>query len=425
MEKKQIHFGVMLNGPGGHMNAWRSSDIPDDASTDFNHYLKVTKKAESAGFAFVFIADGLYINEHAFPHYLNRLEPITILSALAPLTAHIGLIATISTSYSEPYTVARQLASIDKISRGRAGWNVVTSSIKNTSDNYSRLTHPDRDTVYPLAEEHLKAVKGLWHSWENDAFIRDRENNIYFDRKKMHTLNFEGDFFQVKGPLNINRSEQGHPIIFQASASERGAAFAAKHADAVFVSAPSLEEGKTIYKNIKENAVCAGRNKENIKIFPALTPIIGETNQQVQERYHELKHLMTPSQAVDYLNRYFNKSNFSQYDSSFGDIGRTGFKSMDELKRYADSHHLSFDALILEEATRVTPFTGTYQEVAETIIKWMDESAADGFILIPHVFGSMFDEFIEQVIPILIDKGRFTTDYPGLTLRDTLSLPVQ
>lgn len=429
MSHKKIQFGVILHGPGGHMNAWRSDEVPSDASTNFEHYLNITKKAENAGFSFVFVADGLYINEKSIPHFLNRFEPLTILSALAPMTKHIGLVGTISTSYSEPFTIARQLASIDKISHGRAGWNVVTSPLEGSADNFSKDKHPEHSLRYDIAEEHLQVVQGLWDSWEDDAFVRDAENNRYFDREKMHELNYKGEFFNVKGPLNIDRSEQGQPIIFQAGASKKGSGFAAKYADAVFTHGGSLEQAKASYKSLKQQAEDAGRDPDSVRIFPALSPIVGATTEEVQARYKEIQNLVTIEQALDYLGRYFDHHDFSQYelDAPFpelGDIGKNSFQSTtDKIKQEAKEQNLTLREVALRETARETPFTGTFEEVADTLIEWIDEKAADGFVMTPHVLGSVYDDFINEVVPILVERGYYDTSYDGSTLRDELGLP--
>lgn len=428
MSRKKVQFGVMLHGPGGHMNAWRSDDVPSDASTNFEHYLNVTKKAEAAGISFVFVADGLYINEKSIPHFLSRFEPLTILAALAPITSKIGLVGTISSSYSEPFTVARQLASIDKISGGRAGWNVVTSPLEGSADNFSKDKHPEHSLRYDIAEEHLQVVQGLWDSWEDDAFVRDAENNQYFDKEKMHELNYNGEYFQVKGPLNIDRSKQGQPIIFQAGASKKGSGFAAKHADAVFTNGGTLEQAQSAYKDVKQKAVDTGRSADDIKIFPVLSPIIGNTDEEVQEKYKEIQNLVTTEEALAYLGRYFDHHDFSQYDldapfPELGDVGKNSFQSTtDEIKRRAQEENLTLREVALEETTRETPFMGTPEKVADKIIEWVDEKAADGFVLTPHVLGELYDDFLNKVIPILVEKGYYDTSYESDTLRGELGL---
>ncbi|WP_026866953.1 LLM class flavin-dependent oxidoreductase [Jeotgalicoccus marinus] len=425
---KKVKFGVMLNGPGGHMNAWRSEDVPADASINFDYLKTVTQKAENAAFSFIFVADGLYINEKSIPHFLSRFEPLTLLAALAPITSKIGLVGTVSTSYSEPYTIARQLMSIDHVSGGHAGWNVVTSPLEGSANNFSKDKHPEHSLRYDIADEHLRSVQGLWDSYEDDAFTRDKESGQYFDNNKMHKLNFEGDFFNIAGPLNIERSPQGQPIIFQAGASPKGSAFAARHADAVFTNASTLEHAKETYKQLKQKAVDSGRNTEEIKIFPTLQPIVGKDDEEVRSRYEYIKNLVTIEEALAYLGRYFDHHDFSQYDvdapfPELGDVGKNSFRSTtDEIKKRAKENNLTLRQVAMEETTRESAFMGTYEEIADQIIEWIDHGAADGFVLIPHVFGEIFEDFINKVIPILVKRGYYDNEYSGQTLRDELGL---
>ena len=425
---KKVKFGVMLNGPGGHMNAWRSEDVPDDASINFDFLKSVSKKAEDAAFSFLFVADGLYINDKSIPHFLSRFEPLTLLAALAPITSKIGLVGTVSTSYSEPYTIARQLMSIDHVSGGRAGWNVVTSPLEGSAKNFSKDKHPEHSLRYDIADEHLQVVQGLWDSYEDDAFTRDKESGQYFNKEKMHELNFQGDFFNIAGPLNIERSPQGQPIIFQAGASPKGSRFAARHADAVFTNASTLAHAKETYKDLKQKAIDSGREPGDIKVFPTLQPIVGKDQEEVRSRYEYLKNLVTIDEALAYLGRYFDHHDFSQYDvdapfPELGDVGKNSFRSTtDEIKKRAKENNLTLRQVAMEETTRESAFMGTYEEIADQIIEWIDNDAADGFVLIPHVFGQIFEDFIDKVIPILVERGYYETDYSGQTLRDELGL---
>lgn len=426
---KKVQFGVMLHGPGGHMNAWRSADVPSDASVNFEHYKNITLKAEEAGFSFIFVADGLFINDKSIPHFLSRFEPLTLLGALAPITSHIGLVATVSTSYSEPFTIARQLASVDMMSGGRAGWNVVTSPLEGSAKNFSKDKHPEHSLRYDIADEHLSVVQGLWDSWEDDAFIRDKESGQYFDKDKMHELNYEGEFFKISGPLNIERSPQGQPIIFQAGASPKGSAFAARNADAVFTNASTLEKAQKSYADLRQQAADNGRNPDEIKVFPTLQPIVGKDHEEVRERYEYIKNLVTIEEALLYLGRYFDHHDFSQYDvdapfPELGDIGKNSFRSTtDEIKKRAKENNLTLRDVAMEETTRESAFMGTYEEVANQIIDWVENDGADGFVLTPHVLGDFFHDFIDKVVPILVEKGYYDTAYEGKTLRDELGLP--
>ena len=236
---------------------------------------------------FIFIADSVSINQNSSPHYLNRFEPMTILSGIAGNTNHIGLVGTVTVSYSEPYTVGRQFASLDHISHGRAGWNVVTSWLSGTADNYSRDHHPEHSERYEIAQEFLDVTKGLSESWEDDAFVYDKESGVFcFDKEKLHTLNHKGKYFSVKGPLNIARSKQGQPVIFQAGVSETGRNFAAKNADAIFRGISAKRRGSGLsYADVKRMASCFGfRNPDELFILPGIIPMIGDSQEEADHK---------------------------------------------------------------------------------------------------------------------------------------------
>ncbi|RIP37361.1 LLM class flavin-dependent oxidoreductase [Staphylococcus gallinarum] len=429
MTRKNIDFGIMLNGPGSHMHAWKSPEVPSDASTNFDFQLTIARKAENAGFSFLFVADGLYIHEKSIPHFLDRHEPLTLLAALAPITSRIGLVGTISTSYSEPFTVARQLATIDRISHGRAGWNIVTSPLEGSAKNYSKGEHPEHDVRYDIAEEHLQVVQGLWDSYEDDAFKFDTEHHEYLDKDKMHTLDYQGKYFQVKGPLNAGRSEQGQPVIFQAGASPKGQAYAAKYADAVFTLGESYTQAKSNYDEIKQQTKEFGRDPETVKIYPILSPVIGKTHEEVKQRFSEIKQLATIEDALDYLGRYYDHHDFTQYDldapfPELGEVGRNSFRATTEaIATRAKVNNLTLREVALEETAKRSPFTGTYDEVAEQLIEWFDGGAADGFIFGPHIYGPIYDDFINEIIPRLERRGYYHQGYKGKTLRENIGVP--
>jgi FMN-dependent oxidoreductase (nitrilotriacetate monooxygenase family) len=423
-----IRFGLMLQGAGSHMNAWKHPSSPADASINLLHYLRTARQAEAAGIAFAFVADGLYINEKSIPHFLNRFEPLTILSALAAVTNKIGLAGTVSTSYSEPYTVARQFASLDHISAGRAGWNVVTSPLEGSGLNYGRA-HPDHALRYRIADEYLEVVQGLWDSWDDDAFVRDRDSGRFFDRDKLHTLDHKGRFFQVAGPLNIGRSPQGQPVIFQAGSSDDGIELAGKYADAVFTHSPSLDETRHFRERVRASAVTHGRRADDVKIFPGIGPIVGRTEDEAEAKYRAIRELITIDEALAYLGRYFDHHDFAQYplDAPFpelGEIGRNSFRSTtDRIKAEAKRRSLTLREAALEAATPRTHFIGTAAQVADRIVHWIDAGAADGFILGLPVISQGLQDFVELVIPALEARGRYQRDLPGRTLRDHLGLP--
>lgn len=427
---RQMKLGAFIHGVGGHIAGWRHPEAQPDASIDFGFYTRQAQRAEAGKFDFVFIADGLFINEKSIPHFLNRFEPLTILSALAAVTSRIGLVGTVSTSYSEPFTVSRQLASLDHISGGRAGWNVVTSPLEGSALNYGKTIdeHPGHAKRYRIAAEYLQVAKGLWDSWEDDAFIRDKETGVFFDPKKMHALHHKGEFFSVQGPLNISRSRQGHPVIFQAGSSEAGKSFAARSADAIFTGHVTLADARQFYQDVKSRAEAAGRNPGELLILPGIAPIIGQTEEEAEQKYQELANLVSVEQALAYLGRYYDHHDFSVYplDEPFpdlGDVGKNSFQSTTErIKRDAKKNNLTLRQVALQEATPRPLFMGTPQKVADMAQEWFEEGGADGFIVsssIPHAL----HDFIEQVVPLLQERGLFRTEYEADTLRGHLGLP--
>mgnify|MGYP004701732823 FL=1 len=338
---RQLRLGTILHGASGNMSAWRHPAAVADASINFDFVQETARIAEQGKLDFLFVADGLYINEKSIPHFLNRFEPLTVLSALASVTRHLGLVGTLSTSYSEPFTVARQFASLDHLSHGRAGWNVVTSPLEGSAKNFSREKHPDHALRYRIADEYLDVVKGLWDSWEEDAFIRDKASGQFFDPAKLHTLNHHGDFFQVAGPLNIGRTPQGRPIIFQAGASEDGKKLAARHADAIFTHHETLAEAQAFYRDVKQQLEQHGRHHDELHIFQGVSVIVGDSEADAEQQYQTTAALVSINDALNYLGRYFEHHDFSQYplDEPFpeiGDLGQNSFRSTtDEIKRNA------------------------------------------------------------------------------------------
>jgi len=428
MSRTRLTFGLMLQGAGSHMNAWRHPSNPADASVNLDFFIRNARKAEENGIGFAFVADGLYINEKSIPHFLNRFEPLTILSALATVTKKLGLVGTVSTSYSDPYTIARQFASLDLISGGRAGWNAVTSPLEGSGRNYSR-PHPEHSLRYEIAQEYLDVAKGLWDSWDDDAFIRDREASRFFDRDKLHTLNHKGRFFQVEGPLNIQRSPQGQPVLFQAGASEAGIGLAGRHADAVFANHVPLEEAQALYRAIKTSAVAHGRSADDVKLFPGAGPIVGRTAAEAEEKYQAIRNLVSIEDALAYIGRYFDHHDFSAYplDAPFpelGDIGKNSFRSTtDRIKRNAVLKRQTLREAALEAATPRTDLIGSAEEIAGRLIERVEAQAADGFVLGFPVIGEGLDDFVELVIPVLEERGVYDRNLPGQTLRDHLGLP--
>ncbi len=424
---RQLRLGTILHGASGNMSAWRHPAAISDASISFEFVKETALKAEAGKLDFLFVADGLYINEKSIPHFLNRFEPLTVLSALASVTKNLGLVGTLSTSYSEPFTVARQFASLDHLSKGRAGWNVVTSPLEGSAKNFSREKHPEHALRYRIADEYLDVVKGLWDSWEEDAFIRDKASGQFFDPNKLHTLDHRGDFFQVAGPLNISRTPQGRPIVFQAGASDDGKKLAARHADAIFTHHEFLEEAQHFYRDVKQQLETHGRRHEDLHIFQGVSVIVGKDADDVENQYQTTAALVSINDALNYLGRYFEHHDFSQYplDEPFpdiGDLGQNSFRSTtDEIKRNAHARNLTLRQVALEAASPRPRFSGTAQQVADGLQQWFESYAADGFI-IQGGTPDTFPRFVDEVVPVLQSRGLFRKEYPGTTLRESLGL---
>ena len=427
---RRLRFGAFLAGTGGNMASWRHPNAIADAAINLDYYRWLTKRAEAAKLDFAFFGDGLYISEKSHPNFLNRFEPLTLLAALAMETTHIGLAATLSTTYSDPYTVARQFASIDHISKGRAGWNIVTSPLEGSALNYSRPEHPAHDLRYRMADEYLEVAKGLWDSWEDDAFVRDKASGRFIDAGKMHRLNHRGEFYSVQGPLNISRCPQGRPVLIQAGSSEAGKNFAARHADAVFTGGASLEDGVRFCQDVRQRAARFGRGPEEILILPGCGPIIGGTMAEAEAKYEEIANLVSIEDALNYLGRYFNDIDFTQYDldapfPDLGDFGRNGWESTtDRIKELARAEGLTLRQMALRSTTTKHAFIGTPETIADTMQAWFEAGAADGFMLTGAVLPDGLIDFIEHVLPILQKRGLFRTEYEADTLHGNLGLPI-
>ncbi|MFT3965028.1 MAG: LLM class flavin-dependent oxidoreductase [Sphingobium sp.] len=425
---RKIKLGFMLHGVGRTWNDWRHPDRDVNASTSWQLYRHQSQLAEKGLFDFVFVADSLSITAKSSPHYLNRFEPITILSAIAGATDRIGLVGTLTVSYSEPFNVARQFASLDHISGGRAGWNVVTSWLGDTAANFSRTEHPAHEVRYRIANEYLDVVQGLWDSWEDDAHVADKESGIFVDPDKLHRLDHKGEFFQVRGPLNIKRGPQGQPVIFQAGASDDGRNFAAHRADAIFAAAPTFEDAVEYYGDVKARAKGFGRDTDNLLVLPGIFPVIGDTDADAERLYAELAALESLDTGLGLLSRTFNDHDFRQYDldAPFPDVEHIGLNSQQSGTKRILAQVRAENLTLREVAQRLaTPrgaFVGSAERVADELQRWFEGKGADGFIIQESLPGQL-ETFVSKVIPILQSRGLFRESYEGETLRDRLGLP--
>jgi len=424
-----LHLGAILTGVGTDQQEWLDPQIPGNASIDIDWYKQQARAAEAAKFDFVFIVDSPYITPDSAPHFLNRLEPLTLLSALAGATDRIGLVATLTTSYTEPFNVARQFASLDQISHGRAGWNVVTTGLEGAAGNFGREQHIDHGERYRRAHEHVAVVQGLWDSYEDDAFPRDRQNKRFLDPAKQHRLDHRGEFFSVTGPLNISRSAQGQPVIFQAGVSESGRGLAARIAEGIFAGVDNFEDAREYYADIKRRAAEAGRDPGQVLVFPGISPIIADTDEEAQAILAQRTGELDLDKALVQLGRPFNYHDFGQYDldapfPELGDLGSNGYRGhAEKIKRVAREQRLTLRETALRFARPFTGFAGSALSVANEIERWFRDGAVDGFNV--HVGApSAFARFTDEVVPILRERGLFREEYAGVTLRDHLGLEV-
>ncbi|SIS03866.1 FMN-dependent oxidoreductase, nitrilotriacetate monooxygenase family [Peribacillus simplex] len=430
MRNNKIHIGAFLSGTGWNVASWKHSEAITDASVNLPYLKSLTKKAEEGKMDFVFFGDGLYISEKSHPNFLVRFEPLTLIAALAMETENIGLAATLSASFSEPYNAARQFASIDRLSNGRAGWNVVTSALDGTQRNYGGKQLLEHDLRYKIADEFVEVVKGLWDSWEDDAFIRNKESGNFFDKEKLHRLNYEGEFFSVQGPLNIDRSNQGHPVVFQAGGSKTGREFAARHADAVFTWRSTFEEAQEVYANIKKLAEGYGRSPDEILILPEIGPIIGNTAEEAEAKYQEIANLVDVKDALNFMSRYFSDIDLTKYplDGEFPDIwgyAKNGWDThITQIKLMVMERKLSLRQVAIELNTPRHEFIGTPEHVANQLQKWFEGGAADGFMFLVPVLPTGLNDFVDGVVPILQERGLYRTEYEDTTLRGNLGLRV-
>lgn len=422
---RQMHLGVFVLGTGNHIAGWRYPGAADSFQS-LPVIQEIARIAERGKFDLLFLGDSLAASVTDHPSFTARFEPITMLAALAATTTHLGLGATSSTTYGEPYSVARAFASLDHLSGGRAAWNAVTTSGARAAANFGR-EHPRHAARYEVAEEFVDVVRGLWDCWEDGAIIADRETGQYIDPAKVRELNHKGEFFQVKGPLNIGRCPQGQPIILQAGSSEPGLALAARTADVVFSVVQDLEEARLAYRALKDLLPKYGRLESDIAILPGVMPVIGATEAEAREKLNTLQGFVTESNAATLLSQRLgvDVSHFPMDelvpdlplpDSSHGFARTMLAKARRERMTWRDLHNLT------GAARGHWVICGTPTQIADTLELWFREKAADGFNILPPYFPGAFDDFVDQVVPILQARGLFRRDYSGTMLRDHLGL---
>ena len=428
MDQRQMHLNLFVHSRGHHEAAWRHPLASSLALTDIGYFTGLARKAEQGCFDSIFLADTLAAGDDVASAPRVWLEPITTLAALIGVTRRIGLIATCSTTYTEPFNLARQFASLDHMSNGRVGWNIVTTWLATASGNFGLaepLTHAER---YERAEEYMSVVKALWDSWTDDAIIDDRANGVYARSGSIRPINHDGPHYHVTGPLNIPRGPQGRPVFVQAGSSDTGKAFAAKHAEAVFTAQMEKATAGDFYADLKRQAVAAGRSPDQILILPGLSPVIGGTEAEATRISRELNDLSDPEVGRRRLSGRFGGHDFSHLPldkplspEDFPDPATVqAARSRTEVivglvRREKPTLRQLLGYMAGARGHFVT--SGTPEQIADLMADWFESGAADGFNLMPPILPAMLDAFVDEVVPLLRRRGLFRSEYAADTLR--------
>jgi N-acetyl-S-(2-succino)cysteine monooxygenase len=433
----QLRLGAFFNPTGHHVASWRHPGAQADAGINFKHYVEIAQTAERGKFDMIFLADNIGVREAHMEalsrsaQYIANFEPITLISALAAVTERIGLTCTASTSYNEPFHVARKFASLDHITGGRAGWNLVTSGMAVEARNFGREVHFGHAERYKRANEFAEVVVALWDSWDDDAFPRDKASGQFFDPAKMHVLNHVGEHFKVKGPLNIPRPPQGHPVIVQAGTSDDGMDVAARFAEVIFSANLMIDTCQKYFREVKTRAQDKfGRNPDHLKVMPGLSPYVGRTEAEAKEKYDYQNSLMHPIVAREILSTVLGGVDLSAYDFDgplpdnlpMSNASQSTFKHVTDLAK-KDNLSMRQIAQVVAGARAKLVMVGTPKQLVDQMEQWYVEEAADGFNIMPPYLPGALNDFVELVIPELQRRNLFRTEYTGKTLREHLGLP--
>ncbi|WP_241383676.1 LLM class flavin-dependent oxidoreductase [Rhodococcus sp. CH91] len=429
---RKIHLALFAQGVGVAQSVWRSPRTTPESMHSLGHWKSLAQTAERGFFDAFFIADALNLSPAIATDATDRPDPIAVLSALSAVTEHIGLIGTSSTTYNDPFTVARQFATLDHLSNGRAGWNIVTTAIPAAAANYGSAKLPDHEDRYARGEEFVDVVRALWDGWDADAIIADRETGQWTDARRIHRIDHSGKHFDVAGPLTIPRSPQGRLPLAQAGSSPTGMKLGARVADLIFTTQHDMTEAKTFADRVRSLAQSAGRPADAVKILPGVTPIIAETDDDARDLAAELGSLIDEHTTLKFLGQAFGDIDLSHYDldEPFPDI-------LESLPRNAGmSRPTLFTEIALREQLTVRQLAqriglsighrtlvGSPDTVADDLARWFDSGAADGFIILPADLPVGLNEFVDEVVPRLQKRGLLRTEYAGRTLRDHIDEP--
>jgi FMN-dependent oxidoreductase (nitrilotriacetate monooxygenase family) len=434
-ETEQMAIGAFLYPTGYHVAAWRHPDVPADAGIDVRHYIEITRIAERGKFDLIFLPDSAGVRgtdmealSRTAVRYVAQLEPLTLLGALAVSTERVGLTATVSATYNEPYHAARKIASLDHMSGGRAGWNLVTSQNPEEAFNFGFDAQPDHAERYARAAEFARVVRGLWDTWEDTAFVRDKESGLFFRPEAVAPLNYRSDRFKVRGPLNMPRSPQGHPPTLQAGSSEAGKDLAASSGEVIFTAQPTLQDAQAFYKDVKGRLGAYRRTPGELRILPGVFPFVGRTRQEARDKFEQLQELIDPVVGLGLLSSELGHVDLSGFplDGPLPPLppSNAGKGRQKLLVEMAEREQLSIRQL----AQRVAGSRGHWQpmgtasDVADELQEWFENEAADGFMIMAPSLPAGLADFVDLVVPELQRRGLFRTEYRGRTLRNHLGL---
>ncbi|HEY1029845.1 MAG TPA: LLM class flavin-dependent oxidoreductase [Pseudomonas sp.] len=430
-QQRQMSIGMNILGFGAHAAAWREAEAPARALTDLDYFTHIARVSERGTLDAIFLADGPALAGDVSRQPSGRLEPTVLLTAIALATRHIGVIATASSTFNDPYNLARRLASVDHLSAGRAAWNVVTTYNDAAAQNFGQAGSALHAERYGRAEEFVEVVQKLWDSWEDDAIVGDAARGVYADPARVHTIDHLGKHFSVRGPLNVPRSPQGRPVIVQAGSSEGGKTLGSRYADAIFTTQTTLADGQAFYQEMKNRARAWGRNPEHLKIMPGLSTVIGSTEAEARARF-------------DRLNAYLGENTLAQQIAFRIGIpleeldldAELPWQRIGPVSEFKGSHGFLEAQLNLARREKLSVrelsrrilvghrlIVGTPEQVADSLEQWFLAGAADGFNIMPDMFPSGVEVFVDEVVPLLRKRGVFRHEYAGSTLREHLGLP--
>ncbi|WP_438391952.1 LLM class flavin-dependent oxidoreductase [Caballeronia sp. DA-9] len=421
---KQMSLGVFVQSAGHHIGGWRLPDA-ESGGENVELFKRIARIAEAGLFDLLFLGDSLATSEKSSPSLVSRFEPMTILSLLAGVTSRLGLVATASTTYGEPYTLARQFASLDHLSGGRAGWNVVTSSSASAALNYSQAERQTPDARYRRANEFVEVVKALWDSWEDDAIVRDKAKGKYLDPSRLHRVGHAGEHFQIQGPLNISRPPQGHPVIVQAGSSEPGIRLAARTGEVIFVAHATLASARSFVAALTKALEEAGRHRSDVRVMPGIMPIVADTQEEAKALAAKLEDNIDLPIALAVLSGELGHD-ISTYplDAAIPDLpptqGTVSRRALLLEMAAADSLTLRQLAYKAAASRGHFLFVGTPEMLADLLQSWFEAGVADGFNIMPPYFPGGLQTFVDHVVPILQQRDLFRTEYAGTKLRQHL-----